>query len=489
LKKIFTCMYQEEALVLRSMLESTGIPVELLSGDKLAVNPLFNIGVSGFTLQVPDNYELDALGVVEDFRQAGQAGHLDDAPPTSRQVASPPDHPGASAVPKAELAKMAAAALPQAITHRQALHAIPETGLELPRTLAYVEQALRQAGYSPKACGYGLIADTPGTGPLIAIRADMDALPMPEETGLPFASTLPGYMHACGHDAHTGSLLAVAAAVARQPPEGYRLRFIFQAGEEGFFGARYMIDAGCLDGVSAIVGAHAGDLSEELAPGQAGFMAGPMMAASDRFGGSFIGAGGHGSAPHQTRDPIPALAQYVLAAHTLRSRLPDQREPVVVSICQLEAGSAFNIIPGIANFKGTVRTFSSHNQQLMSENLELAGRSLAAAHHLEFNFEWAEGYPSLVNDQEATSLAVQTARQVLGPDQVVELKVPSMGGEDFAYYLQKVPGCFWFLNTQNPEKGIVHPNHHGRFDIDEAKMEKLMLGNLAIAAAFAERYR
>lgn len=481
MKKVFTCLYQEDALVLRSMLESTCIPVELLSGDKLDVNPLFNIGVSGFSLQVPDEYETDALRVVADFRQAGAASTLADSP-----ADSPADQAGSDL---AGLRQVAGDSLAQAISHRRALHAIPEIGLELPRTLAYVESALRQAGYEPKACGYGLIADTQGSGPLIAIRADMDALPMPEETGLSFASSIAGNMHACGHDAHTGCLLALAVTLAKQPLRDFRLRFIFQAGEEGFFGARYMIEAGCLEGVSAIVGAHAGDLSEELAPGQAGFMAGAMMAASDRFGGSFIGAGGHGSAPHQTRDPIPALAQFVMAAQTIRSRLPDQREPVVVSICQLEAGSAFNIIPGTASFKGTVRTFSPHNQALMSQNLELAGRSLAAANHLEFSFDWAEGYPSLVNDAEATTLAVQAAREALGTSQVVELKTPSMGGEDFAYYLQKIPGCFWFLNTQNPAKGIVHPNHHGRFDIEEDKLESLLLGNLAIAAAFARRYR
>lgn len=383
---------------------------------------------------------------------------------------------------------IAAQALPQAIKHRRALHAIPEIGLELPQTLAYVEQALQAAGYAPRHCGYGLVADIGTTGPLIAIRADMDALPMPEETGLPFASTIPGRMHACAHDVHTAALLAVAEQLAVKPPEAFRVRLIFQAGEEGFFGARYMLEAGCLDGVQAIVGAHAGDLSEELAPGQAGFMAGPMMAASDRFGGSFTGAGGHGSAPHQTLDPIPALAQFVMAAQAIRNRFPDQRQPVVVSICQLEAGSAFNIIPGTASFKGTARTFSAENQKLVRESLERACKGLAEVYKLQADFEWMDGYPALINDPEATALAMAAAAAALGADGVKPLTVPSMGGEDFAYYLQQVPGCFWFLNTQNPERGLIYPNHNSRFDVDEAQIEKLMLGNLCCAAAFAQRY-
>ncbi|OHD16394.1 MAG: hypothetical protein A2087_02900 [Spirochaetes bacterium GWD1_61_31] len=383
------------------------------------------------------------------------------------------------------MCRVAELAARQAVAHRRALHAIPEAGLDLPDTVAYIRAALQAAGLQPRDCGHGLIADVGAKGPLIAIRADMDGLPMAEATGLAFASRRPGFMHACGHDAHSGALLAVAEQFASRPPEGYRLRFIFQAGEEGFFGARHMIDNGCLDGLSAIVGAHVGDLSEELGPGQAGFMAGPMMAASDRFEASFTGSGGHGSAPHQTVDPIPALAQFVMAAQVIRSRQPDQRHPLVLSICQVAGGSAFNIIPDRASCLGTARTFAAADQALLRHSLEKAGHGLAAAYGLTFQLNWMDGYPALVNDAAATGQVRAAVEAAFGPGGTRLMTAPSMGGEDFAYYLQQVPGCFWFLNTQNPAAGIVHPNHHSHFTVDEALLPRLMLGNLAGAAALA----
>jgi amidohydrolase len=377
--------------------------------------------------------------------------------------------------------------LEKTIQHRRALHAIPELGLELPKTVAYIRSALATAGIKAQDCAGGLLADLGTSGPLIAIRADMDALPVREETRAEYASTIDGCMHACGHDAHSAALLGLAEHLVLNPPQGFRIRLIFQPGEEGFFGARYMIAAGCLDGVSAICGGHVGDLSEELAPGQAGFMAGKLMAASDIFEGSFTGAGGHGSAPHRAVDPIPALAQFVLGVQNFRARVPDQRSPFVLSICQLNAGSAFNIIPGTASFKGTARTLGSAERLLAREGVEAAGKGAALATGTTFELAWTEGYPALVNDPASTTAATAAAIAVLGPGRVKTMSLASMGGEDFAYYLEKIPGCFWFMNTQAPDRGIRFPNHHPCFALDESYLGEFAAVNLGIARELASR--
>ncbi|OHD20087.1 MAG: hypothetical protein A2Y38_20410 [Spirochaetes bacterium GWB1_59_5] len=376
----------------------------------------------------------------------------------------------------------------RAVAHRRTLHAIPEVGLDLPKTVAYIRQAIAAAGFKAMDCGGGLIVDIGNAGPLIAIRADMDALPIVEETGLSFASTHAGAMHACGHDAHSGALIACAEAYAGMPPQDYRVRLIFQPGEEGYFGAKAMIAAGCLSGVSAIVGAHVGHLSEELEPGQAGFLPGPMMAASDLFAGRFIGSGGHGAAPHQALDPIPALAQFVDALQAFRNRVPDQRKPFVVSLCELSAGTTYNVIPGEARFKGTARTLEPAERALARTGIERACAGIAAVHGLGYEFEWLPGYPPLTNDAKATGIVMAAASSALGPENVRQMVVPSMGGEDFAYYLAQVPGCFWFFNTQASDEGKTYPNHHPRFDVDERLLGKVAMVNMAAAAALARDY-
>ncbi|PKL08700.1 MAG: amidohydrolase [Spirochaetae bacterium HGW-Spirochaetae-7] len=376
----------------------------------------------------------------------------------------------------------------RAMLHRRALHAIPEAGLDLPDTIAYVRRTIGATGFKAVDCGGGLVVDIGCEGPLVAMRADMDGLPITEETGLPFASAHHGMMHACGHDAHTGALLACAEAYSASPPEGFRVRLLFQPGEEGWFGARPMIAAGCLDGVSAIVGGHVGNLSEELEPGQAGFMPGPMMASSDMFEGAFVGSGGHGAAPHQARDPIPALAEFVMSLQAFRNRAPDQRKPFVVSVCELSAGSTYNVIPGEARFKGTARTLEPFERALARTGIERVCAGVAAVHGLGHGFTWIEGYPPLTNDAKATGIAMEAVAGVLGQVDARTMTIPSMGGEDFAFYLARVPGCFWFFNTQSPEKGIVHPNHHPRFDVDDSLLGCFAQANMAAAEALARAY-
>jgi len=376
----------------------------------------------------------------------------------------------------------------RAIAHRRALHTIPEVGLVLPQTVAYIRRAIEAAGLKAVDCGGGLIVDIGTSGPLVAIRADMDALPVTEETGLSFASTHPGAMHACGHDAHAGALIACAEAYAKDQPIGFRVRLVFQPGEEGYFGARGMIADGCLRGVVAIVGGHVGHLSDELSPGQAGFLPGPMMAASDLFEGEFIGSGGHGSAPHQALDPIPALAEFVMALQAFRNRVPDQRKPFVVSVCQVSAGTTYNVIPGEARFSGTARTLEPAERAMARDGIARVCAGVAAVHGLQHHFVWKEGYPPLTNDARATETVRASAVAILGESDVKTMTVPSMGGEDFAYYLAEVPGCFWFLNTQAPRSGMAYPNHHPRFDVDERLIGRLARINMAAAEALAREF-
>ncbi len=383
----------------------------------------------------------------------------------------------------------ALAELPRMVELRRALHRLPELGLELPETAAIVERELRGLGLAPSRAGSGLWVDLGTRGPLVALRADMDALPIDEASGAAYASEKPGRMHACGHDAHAAALLGAVRILAAEAASGalsYRVRALFQAGEEGQAGALRLIEAGALEGVSAIAGGHSGDLSDELEPGQAGFMAGPLMAASDRFEGAFIGSGGHGSAPHRSPDPISALAEYILALGTFRSRELDQSRPSVVSVCCAHSGSTHNVIPERADYKGTARSLHPDIRAQLERRIGEIAASIAAMRGLRSEFTWIAGYPPVVNDAAATEACAAAAEACLGPERVVRLRRAIMGGEDFCYYLQRIPGCFWFLNSQAPERGIVYPNHNPRFDLDEkylADMAALHLGAVRALAA------
>jgi amidohydrolase len=378
--------------------------------------------------------------------------------------------------------------LPNIIELRRALHRIPELGLELPKTAALIEDELRSLGLSPRRVGDGMWADVGDRGPLVALRADTDALPVEEKTGAEYASMSPGRMHACGHDAHAAALLGAARLLAAEAKAGslpFRVRLVFQPGEEAQFGALALIEAGVLKGVAAIAAGHVGDLSEEIGPGQAAFLGGPMMAAADRFEGAFIGSGCHGAAPHRSPDPISALSQFVLALDSYRARELDPTRPAVVSVCSIHSGSAHNVVPERAEFMGTARSLHEDIRQSFRERIGGMGRVIAEMRGLAFEYEWVEGYPPLVNDERAAAIAAEAARSLLGPERVVELTRPVMGGEDFAYYLKKVPGCFWFLNTQAPGRGISFPNHNPRFDIDESLLCILASVNLAVAERLA----
>jgi len=376
---------------------------------------------------------------------------------------------------------------PHIVELRRAFHRRPEVGLELPETAALVRAELDRLGIAWRAARSGTMADIGTRGPLVGMRADMDALPVTEKTGLAWASEIPGRMHACGHDAHMASLLGAAAILKAEADAGrlaFRARLIFQPGEEGYFGAKTMIEAGCLEGLDAIEGGHAGELSDELQPGELGFMPGAMMASSDTFRGSFVGSGGHGSAPHHSPDPIAAFAAWLQALNNLRSRELDQRKPAVISVCSVHSGNTHNVIPERLDFEGTARSLEPELRERLKARIGEIGTAVAAMWNLRFEYDYEDGYPPLVNEASASNAMEEGCRAILG-SRVRRMTMPSMGGEDFAYYLGKVPGAFWFFSTQAPDRGISFPNHNPRFDLDEGLLADAAAIHLACAQALA----
>ncbi len=355
--------------------------------------------------------------------------------------------------------------LPRVREHRRYLHSIPEVGLELPKTKAYVRGVLESLGYQPRDVGPGIVVDI-GQPPYIALRADMDALPLEEKRDVPYKSTHPGKMHACGHDAHTAVLLGIAEYFKKNPPHR-SVRLIFQPGEEGYFGAKLMVEAGVMDGVEKIVGGHVGGgpLVGPLPTGAVVSRKGPFLAAADYFEVKFKGAGTHGSAPHTGKDPVAAAIHFASAAYTGRARLIDQRHPATLSITVLKAGTVHNIIPDEAYVSGTVRTLYVEDRQKFEEFLGAFARSTAEPFGVQAEFVYHKGYPPLVNTPEVVE-QIKGIAERLGV-MYHEAELPNMGAEDFAYYLEKAKGAFFFVNTNNPDKGITAPNHSPYFDVDE----------------------
>lgn len=359
---------------------------------------------------------------------------------------------------------------------RRELHRFPEVGMRLPRTAAWLEARLGEMGLPFRRIGDGLVADLPrqaagGSFPssagTFAIRADMDALPIHEGNDVSYASTHPGAMHACGHDAHMAVLLGIARWFSLHPPP-FPVRLIFQPGEEGYAGAREMIRGGALQGVTAIVAVHVGELFPCIPPGHAGFRPGVMLAASDHFTLAFRGPGGHAAAPHRTADPVVAAAQFVGSVQAFRNRLLDPVHPAVISVCSVHGGKTHNVIPTEVVLEGTVRTVTPEDQDLVARRMETVARHAAEAGGLEVELHWHESYPVVSNDPAITALVEGTARLCLGDDGVVSVPEPSMGGEDMAFYLREVPGCLWGFTTHNPDKGITAPHHTPHFDVDDS---------------------
>ena len=362
---------------------------------------------------------------------------------------------------------------------RRDLHQIPETEMDTPKTEAYICARLDEMdiSYRKGIAGHGVAALIKGDKPgkVFAIRADCDGLPIQEETGLPFASTN-GCMHACGHDAHTAIALATAKILNdnRDKLEG-SVKIIFQPGEEGcaegYGGAKRMIDDGVLENPrpDVIVALHVGSIwQEDFKPGDVGYHYGGVMACMDRFRLLVKGKGSHGAYPHGSVDPISIACQIVCELQTIVSREMSPVEPAVVSIGEIHAGSAFNIIPGECRISGTVRALNNPNRKFIAERIETIARSVAQGMRgdIEFHYGW-EGPASVVNNPEVTEELRRAALAVLGEEKVREIRNPSMGGEDIAFFLEEIPGTFFFLSTCDREKGDIYPHHNSRFTMQE----------------------
>jgi amidohydrolase len=322
-----------------------------------------------------------------------------------------------------------------------------------------------------------VIEGRPG-GKTVALRADMDALPIQEESGAEYASEHPGAMHACGHDGHMAILLGAARVLAarRESFQG-RIVLLFQPSEERLpGGAPAMIREGALDGVDAIFGLH---LWQPLANGRVGLVAGPMMAEPDTFELTITGRGGHAAMPQQAVDPVLAAAQTVVNAQTIVSRNRAPLTPLVVSFTTIHGGTADNIIPDQVVLTGTVRTLDDATQALAERRLREIVAATAATFGATAHLAYTRGYPPLVNDAAMVELARTVAARELGADRVAEIE-PVMGGEDFAYYLQRVPGAFVFFGSGSKP----YPHHHPRFDIDESLLPDATLLMTALALEF-----
>lgn len=373
--------------------------------------------------------------------------------------------------------------------HRRWLHQHPELSLQEYETQRYLAERLRELGLVPetgRAGGTGLRAVIEGgtPGKAVALRADIDALPIAEETGLPFASGNAGVMHACGHDVHTAILLATARALLtlRDQLPG-RVVLLFQPAEEAGGGASVMIEQGCLQNpaVDAIFGLH---VSPWMEAGRMALGAGPQAASPDEFSITVCGRGGHAADPHITTDPMPVAAQIILALQQVVSRQVNPMLPAVLSICQIHGGSANNIIPDEVTLSGTVRTLNADLRQTLARRIEAVATGVAAAFGASVRFAYDWSYPVLVNDPAMTELGRRAAVDLLGAE-AVEEAWPSMGGEDFAYYLQQVPGTFAYLGCRSPGTDPEADGlHTSRLAVDERCLEVGVAYYLSVVTRF-----
>jgi amidohydrolase len=341
------------------------------------------------------------------------------------------------------------------IAWRRHLHRNPELSFHEHGTAAFVAETLEGFGLDvERPTETGVLARIGGGGPVVALRADIDALPIEERSGVEFASERPGAMHACGHDGHTAMLLGAAKELSRRELAG-QVRLIFQHAEEiAPGGARDLVAAGAMQDVDFVYGCH---LWTPLEYGKIAAMPGPFMAAADFFTIAITGKGGHAGLPHTATDTIAAAAELVGSLQHIVSRRIDPLAPAVVTIGSLHAGHAPNVIPGRAELAGTTRSFDAGVRERLPELIEEIGRSVCAAHGAGFELDFVFGFDPVVNDERAT----EHVRGVIDPDQLVALD-PIMGGDDFSAYLAETPGCYAFVGA-----GGEYPHHHPRFRIDE----------------------
>lgn len=359
---------------------------------------------------------------------------------------------------------------PVMVERRRYLHQHPELSFHEVDTPRFIAERLTELGIEVRTGvgGRGVVGTIRGgqPGKTVALRADFDALPIQDEKEVDYRSTVPGVMHACGHDGHTVTLLAVAEILVGQKEHlAGNVVLIHQHAEEVVpGGARDMIADGCLDGVDVIFGTH---LWSTTKLGTIGYRVGPVMAAADKFELTLFGRGGHGAKPHETIDAVVLGATVVKELQSIVSRRLDPLQQAVLTIGTLHAGNTFNVIADSAELTGTIRTFDPLVADQIVKEMERTIKGVCDAAGATYTFRYERGYPAVVNHPAETELVRAVASDVVGADQVFEI-APTMGGEDFAYYLQQVPGTFFFTGAGDE---TFYPHHHPKFDFEEQAMQ------------------
>jgi amidohydrolase len=374
--------------------------------------------------------------------------------------------------------------MPDTIALRRTLHEWPELGNDLPITREHVLASLEglplEVTTHESTSGIVAILEGSSPGPTMLLRGDMDALPMPEDTGLEFSSHVDGCMHACGHDTHTAMLSSAAKLLStRRDDIAGRVLFMFQPGEEGHHGARFMLDEGLLDvpnrsdgTTSPVDAAFALHITSALPSGWVSTRGGPIMASADTMSIRITGRGGHASEPHRALDPIPVACEIVQALQTMITRSIDVFDPSVVTVGRITAGTTNNVIPEVAEIDGTIRAVSEQTRAKVHDGIRRVADGIAAAHGCGCEVEVSIGYPVTTNDDQFAEFALGMATDVVGTDAVVQLPHPVMGAEDFSYVLQNVPGAMMFLGGTPLDRNLstAAPNHSNRVYFDESAM-------------------
>ena len=380
------------------------------------------------------------------------------------------------------------------VSLRRAIHAEPEVGLHTPLTRDKVRAALAGLPLSwregPSTTGLvatliGGAKGGDGPGRRVLLRGDMDALPMPEETGLDFASRHPGVMHACGHDAHTAMLVGAARLLcARAESLSGEVQFMFQPGEEGYHGARFMLEDGLIDPLPDA--AFALHVMPNAPHGLVGGRAGPLLAAADQLEIAIEGRGGHASMPHQTLDPVPVACELVLAIQSMVTRRFNAHDPVVVTISRIEAGSAHNVIGDRAVLKGTMRSLSAAHRVQLHQAVRQLASGIASAHGLSAQVTIFEGFPVTLCDPRAVQFGARVTRDLWGAQAFLDLPDPIMGAEDFSYVLEQVPGAMFFLGVaaEGADWASCCGIHSTRMMVDETTLPR----GAALLATLGERF-
>ena len=385
--------------------------------------------------------------------------------------------------------------LTDTVALRRELHRWPEVGNDLPITREQVLGALDGLPLSitthETTSGIAAVLDGGKPGPTVLLRGDMDALPMPEDTGEEFASNVDGRMHACGHDTHTAMLVGAARLLsARQADLPGRVLFMFQPGEEGFHGADFMLREGLLDlpnradgSESPITGAYALHATTMLPTGTIATRGGSIMASADEVRITVTGRGGHASAPHQALDPIPIACEIVLALQTMITRRVSVFDPAVITVGRISAGTTNNVIPERAEIEATIRAVSMATRRQVHDSIRRVVDGIAAAHEATAEVDLIPGYPVTVNDTTGAGFALGVATEMLGAERVVTLPAPVMGAEDFSYVLQRIPGAMCFLGATHAHRdpNTAAPNHSNRVVFDEQAMVEGMMMYSALA--------